>query len=97
MFCYLKPAGSLKSEISFLVFVAIISYINSNCTRSDIMALKPELIEVLACPKCKTGVRVSKNGKSIVCDTCRLVYEIKDEIPVMLIDEAKQVENTEEY
>lgn len=61
------------------------------------MSLKPELIEVLACPKCKTGVRVSKNEEYIVCDSCRLLYEIREEIPVMLIDEAKQVESTEGY
>lgn len=59
--------------------------------------IKKELLEVLACPKCKGDIRVSKDEKSIVCDACRLVYEIRDGIPVMLIDEAKQVENTADY
>lgn len=60
------------------------------------MVLKPELIAILACPKCKNGVRVSKDENSIVCDSCKLLYEIKDEIPVMLIDEAKSIDNTDE-
>jgi uncharacterized protein YbaR (Trm112 family) len=61
------------------------------------MSIKPELLEVLACPKCKQGVRLSKDGKYIVCDSCALLYEIKEDIPVMLIDEARKAENTNEF
>lgn len=61
------------------------------------MALKKELIDILACPKCKGKVRVAKDEKNIVCDPCKLVYEIRDDIPVMLIDEAKAVESTDAY
>jgi len=56
--------------------------------------IKAELLEVLACPKCKGGIRVSKDEKHIVCDSCRLLYEIRENIPVMLVDEAEQVEDT---
>lgn len=59
--------------------------------------IKKELLEVLACPKCKGDIRVSKDEKHIVCDKCRLLYEIREEIPVMLADEAKQVEDTSGY
>lgn len=59
--------------------------------------IKKELLDVLACPKCKKPVRESKNGEYIVCDSCRLLYEIRDGIPVMLIDEAKQTEDTSGY
>ena len=42
----------------------------------------------LACPHCKTPVTLAKDGASLKCATCRRVYPIKDDIPVMLIDEA---------
>ncbi|WP_022849725.1 Trm112 family protein [Limisalsivibrio acetivorans] len=61
------------------------------------MALSSELMEVLACPKCKEGVRESGDGKYIVCDKCSLLYEIREDIPVMLIDEAEKVEDTSGY
>lgn len=60
------------------------------------MAIKKELLDILACPKCKGDIRLSKNGDGLICDNCKLVYEIKDDIPIMLIDEAKKVESTDE-
>ncbi|MCB4205176.1 Trm112 family protein [Deferribacterales bacterium Es71-Z0220] len=61
------------------------------------MSVNKELLDILACPKCKGDVRLSKDEKYIVCDSCKLLYEIKEDIPVMLIDEAKEVENSLEY
>jgi uncharacterized protein YbaR (Trm112 family) len=52
------------------------------------MAVDPELLEILACPNCKTPVTLVKNGAGLKCGTCHRVYPIKDDIPVMLIDEA---------
>ena len=52
------------------------------------MAVDPELLEILACPNCKTPVALVKNGTALKCVTCNRVYPIKDDIPVMLIDEA---------
>jgi len=52
------------------------------------MPVDPELLEILACPNCKTPVAPVKNGSALKCDTCKRVYAIKDDIPVMLIDEA---------
>lgn len=60
------------------------------------MPIKESLLEILACPKCKSSVRLSNDKLSIVCDSCKLVYEIKDDIPIMLIDEANQVDSTDE-
>ncbi len=60
------------------------------------MAIKKELLDILACPKCKSDVRLSKDEKSIICDNCKLQYEIREDIPVMLIDEAKQLDDTTE-
>ena len=52
------------------------------------MAVDPALLEILVCPECKTPVRLVNNGAGLQCQTCRRVYPIKDDIPVMLIDEA---------
>ncbi len=52
------------------------------------MPVDPELLEILACPNCKTKVDLVKNGTALKCATCKRVYPIKDDIPVMLMDEA---------
>ncbi|MEO8260292.1 MAG: Trm112 family protein [Acidobacteriota bacterium] len=52
------------------------------------MAIDAELLEILACPSCKTPVTPVKNDTALRCDSCKRVYPIKDDIPVMLIDEA---------
>ena len=48
-----------------------------------------ELLEILACPKCKGPVELNETKDGLVCEKCQLVYEIRDDIPIMLIDEAK--------
>ncbi len=52
------------------------------------MPLSKELLEILACPKCKGDIFLTDSGDGLVCKACRLIYPIKDDIPVMLIDEA---------
>jgi hypothetical protein len=52
------------------------------------MAISQELLEILACPKCKGDIRLNEKGDGLVCSTCRLLYPIQDDIPIMLIDEA---------
>ncbi len=54
------------------------------------MTLKSELLEILACPQCKGEVRLDEERNGIVCEKCRLVYPVQDDIPVMLIDEAEK-------
>jgi uncharacterized protein YbaR (Trm112 family) len=56
------------------------------------MAISQELLDILACPKCKGGIRLTDTKDGLICDECRLLYEIKDDIPVMLIDEAKPLD-----
>ena len=53
------------------------------------MGISKELLEILACPQCKGDVRLNPNQDGLICDRCRLLYEIREEIPIMLIDEAK--------
>lgn len=52
------------------------------------MSLKKELLEILVCPKCKGEIYLNDDENGLVCESCRLIYEIKDDIPIMLIDEA---------
>jgi uncharacterized protein YbaR (Trm112 family) len=57
------------------------------CRIADV--LSPELLEVLACPKCKQKVELNAEGTALVCEADRLRYPIVDGIPVMLIEEAE--------
>jgi uncharacterized protein YbaR (Trm112 family) len=53
------------------------------------MGLSRELLEILACPKCKGEIHPDDREEKLVCDRCRLAYPVRDGIPVMLIDEAE--------
>ncbi len=53
------------------------------------MAISKELLEILACPKCKGDIYLNEKEDGLICENCRLLYEIKDDIPIMLIEEAK--------
>ncbi|MCD6225036.1 MAG: Trm112 family protein [Deltaproteobacteria bacterium] len=55
------------------------------------MAINRELLDILACPKCKGDIYLNDASDGLICDNCKLVYEIKDDIPIMLIEEAKPV------
>jgi uncharacterized protein YbaR (Trm112 family) len=53
------------------------------------MSLAPELLEILVCPKCKGDLEYRTSpDEELVCSACRLRYAVKDDIPIMLIDEA---------
>jgi uncharacterized protein len=52
------------------------------------MPISRELLEILACPKCKGNIKLTETEDGLICERCRLRYPIKDGIPVMLIDEA---------
>jgi len=52
------------------------------------MAINPELLEILACPACKAKVDLKEDESGLKCRECKRVYPIRDDIPVMLIDEA---------
>ena len=54
------------------------------------MAIDPELLKILVCPECKTPVAPIADQKGLRCATCRRVYPVQDDIPVMLVDEARR-------
>lgn len=53
------------------------------------MAISKELLEILVCPLCKAMVEMKPNGSGLKCVQCHRVYPIRDDIPVMLVEEAK--------
>ena len=53
------------------------------------MSLAPDLLEILVCPKCKGPLEHRTNPEALACHACRLTYAVEDDIPIMLIDEAK--------
>ncbi len=53
------------------------------------MALSQDLLDILACPKCKGELRLTEQQDGLICEACKLLYPIKDDIPIMLIDEAQ--------
>ena len=52
------------------------------------MPIKKDLLDILCCPKCKGDIRLNETEDGLICEACKLMYPIKDDIPIMLIDEA---------
>jgi len=55
------------------------------------MPIDKELLDILACPKCKGDINLNESQDGLICESCKLLYHIKDDIPVMLIDEAEKL------
>ena len=56
------------------------------------MQLDPKLLEILACPQCHSPLRPDEEHDELVCTSegCGLIYPVRDDIPVLLIDEARK-------
>jgi hypothetical protein len=59
------------------------------------LTISKDLLAILVCPKCKGDLRLSQETtqeeEGLICDQCKLFYEIRDGIPIMLIDEARKL------
>jgi hypothetical protein len=55
------------------------------------LPIKKELLEILCCPKCKGDIVLNESEDGLICYACKLMYPIKDDIPIMLIDEAVKI------
>lgn len=53
------------------------------------MALNPDLVALLVCPKCKGELELESDDSSFCCPVCRLRYPVREGIPVMLVEEAE--------
>ena len=60
------------------------------------MPISSELLEILVCPKCKGDIFLNDRQDGLVCTACKLMYEIRDDIPIMLIDEAQPIDTVDE-
>lgn len=56
------------------------------------MNLDPVLLEILVCPDCKGPLTVDQDNDELICNSCGLIYPVRDDIPVMLVDEARRAE-----
>jgi uncharacterized protein len=55
------------------------------------MPISNDLMNILVCPKCKGPLELNEKEDGLICEKCRLLYEIRNGIPVMLVEEAKPV------
>jgi uncharacterized protein YbaR (Trm112 family) len=56
------------------------------------MSLQPQLLAILVCPRCHGELEYRETESSLVCPACRLRYPVRDDIPIMLLDEATPLE-----
>jgi len=56
------------------------------------MAISDELLAILCCPKCKGDIKLNTTQDGLICNACRLLYPIRDDIPIMLIEEALPID-----
>ena len=56
------------------------------------MKLDPLLMDILVCPECKSELNVDEPNEELICTVCGLIYPVRDDIPVMLVDEARRPE-----
>jgi uncharacterized protein YbaR (Trm112 family) len=55
-----------------------------------------KLLDILVCPLCKGPLKFNKSAQELICKADRLAYPVRDDIPVMLEDEARRLEADEE-
>jgi uncharacterized protein YbaR (Trm112 family) len=55
------------------------------------MSVDPQLLEILVCPKCKGDLEYRESENVLICAACSLSYPVRDDIPIMLLDEATPV------
>jgi uncharacterized protein YbaR (Trm112 family) len=58
--------------------------------------LPKDLLEILVCPKCKGDLEYKADQDQLICHACRLIYAVRDDIPIMLIDEAQSFNESSE-
>ena len=54
--------------------------------------IDPKLLEVLVCPRARTPLRYDREKQELISDAARLAYPVRDGVPIMLIDEARELE-----
>jgi uncharacterized protein len=80
--------AGLKPGATYFLLAFGFWLLTSDLPYSAPMPVDAALLEILVCPECKAPVRLVKDGAGLKCEKCHRVYPVKDDIPVMLIDEA---------
>lgn len=57
------------------------------------MPLDKDLLEIIVCPKCKLDLIYEEEKERLVCKNCGVYYPIREDIPILLVEEAKKLEN----
>ena len=70
------------------MLLSLLASATRNSSRGLSMAISEQLLEILVCPACRAKVELKPDSSGLKCVECKRVYPIRDEIPVMLIDEA---------
>lgn len=73
----------------------VVSNLAPSSQRRFAMSINPDFLKILRCPFCKSNVELKADGSGLKCETCHRVYPIRDDIPIMIVDEAtieKEVE-----
>jgi uncharacterized protein len=58
------------------------------------MKLDPALLDLIVCPDCRGSLAVDEAASELVCTSCGLAYPVRDDIPVLLVDEARRPEKS---
>lgn len=56
------------------------------------MSLNKALLDILVCPQCKGELQLEDDERGLRCEACRLLYAIRDDIPIMLVEEAQPID-----
>jgi hypothetical protein len=59
--------------------------------------LDKELLDILVCPQCKNALEYDAQAQELICRQDKLAYPIRDDIPVMLVDEARSLEQDDNH
>jgi len=91
MLIHLRCAG--KKKIAAAISLGCPSYtpnarVPTESGKGNIMAISQDLLEMLVCPLCKVPVKLLDDQSGLKCTACRRVYPVRDDIPVMLPEEA---------
>jgi uncharacterized protein YbaR (Trm112 family) len=83
--------GNRRSESNLLRLLALDKVaLTLICLQGDFyMAVRQDLLDILVCPLCKAPVKLLADSSGLKCQACKRVYPIRDDIPVMLPEEAK--------
>jgi tetraacyldisaccharide 4'-kinase len=89
---FLLPCYQIPLQLEFYAGEDVLkSSLDMIINRGSNMNLSADLLAILACPQCKGAVALNKERTGIVCPACKLLYPVRDDIPVMLIDEARPI------